>query len=93
MRAGDIGQHRLQALGVRDRPPRDDAHVVDDHPVQDVARREEREAQIGVGELYHGHVRADVGDQVLMGQHHALGLARCPGGIDDRGDIPGLDIV
>jgi hypothetical protein len=85
-----VGGHRLDALRIGDRRPfvkeRERRHAL-----EDVRQREEGQDRVPVRELddrVQGH---GVGDEIRVAQHDALGDARRPRGVDDRGQVVGPD--
>ena len=85
-----VRREPLDRLRVRDRRRLVRVRIVE-HALEHVRERKERQGD-GVGrERDHLAARDDVGDEVPVRQHGALGLAGRSGGVDDRRDVLGLD--
>ena len=57
----------------------------------DVREREERDAGVGGVEAELGEGVVDVAGDVAVGEEHAFGLAGGAGGVDESGEVGGLD--
>ena len=76
MLSGIVDQH----AGVEHR-------IVSEHPLEDVGQRQEGEALVALAEIEQPDAGGDVGRDVPVRQHDALGVAGGPGGVDQRGEI------
>ncbi|OPZ26678.1 MAG: hypothetical protein BWZ01_01998 [Deltaproteobacteria bacterium ADurb.BinA179] len=76
--------------------PEENGGVIAHGPFQRVGERQEREEHVVAGEKIgiDGMELVDVGNEVLVGEHDALGIAGGAGGVDDGGyvvDVDGLE--
>ena len=63
-----------------------------EEPLEGVRQRQEREPLVVGADVQDRENGQEVGDEVAVGQHHALGFARGAGGVDERGEIVGIDL-
>src|SRR5579859_747649 len=64
-----------------------------EHPAIHVGEREKRDGEIGAGaEIEFVAGVGDIGAEIGVGEHDALGLTGCTGGIDERGQLAGENL-
>ena len=85
-RADQVPGHGLQRFGERHFAAEQQKHV-QGQPLEHVAERQERQRLVVAADLHDGVHRHQVRQDVAVRQHHALGMARRPGRVDDRGDV------
>ena len=84
----DVARDRVQRLGKDHRDARQEIDI-GDRPLERVAQREERQRDVLLGQLQDVGAGLDVRGEVGVRQHHALGLARRAGRVDDRRELVG----
>src|SRR4029079_2627400 len=89
----DLRLHLLEVLGdggdrfgIGDRAAVVEVDVVDG-PLEGVGERQEGEGGVDVFHLDRRERVDDVGDDVVVGQHHPLGLAGGAAGVDEGGEV------